>query len=162
VLAQILERATMGEMTYMSDPPPASAEGLTAAELAAALADMERVLAQEPMLNDFGFGAFGWRSLTPEERAAAMAKDRERIREPGSLAQFLAARRWLAGFAKLKSLNQRGSSYGLKHHAAHDIGYVTNGVFIAAAIAEGFRVQRIRFDGPNAWFNIASAAWRRV
>jgi len=53
-----------------------------------------------------------------------------------SLAQFIVARRWLSQFGKLKSLNKRGSSYGLKHVAAHDIGYVTNGVFIAAAIAE--------------------------
>jgi hypothetical protein len=127
-----------------------------------AAADMERVLEQEPQLNDFGFGAHDPRSLTPEERAAYVAKNREFIRAPRSLAQFLAARRWLARFAKLKSLNTRGSSYGLKHVAAHDIGYVTNGVFIAAAIAQCFRVRRIRLDSPNAWFNIASAAWRRA
>jgi hypothetical protein len=39
-----------------------------------------------------------------------------------------------------------------------DIDYVTNGVFIAAAIAEGFSVQRIG-NSPNAWLNISSAAW---
>jgi hypothetical protein len=27
-------------------------------------------------------------------------------------------------------------------------------VFIAAAIAEGFRVQRVNGDGPNAWLGI--------
>ena len=32
-------------------------------------------------------------------------------------------------------------------------------MFIAAAIAEGFRVRRINDSNPNAWFNISSAAW---
>jgi hypothetical protein len=41
----------------------------------------------------------------------------------------------------------------------HQIGYVTNGV--AAASAEGFRVERIR-TSPNAVFNIALAAWKLV
>jgi hypothetical protein len=45
----------------MSDKPPASAADMTAAKLAAALADMERVLAQEPELNGFGFGSPDWR-----------------------------------------------------------------------------------------------------
>jgi hypothetical protein len=43
-----------------------------------------------------------------------------------------------------------------EHIAAHDIGYVTNGVFIA----EGFNVRRINDSNPNAWFNISSAAWK--
>jgi hypothetical protein len=41
-----------------------------------------------------------------------------------------------------------------------DIDYVTNGVFIAAAIAEGFCVRRISGNNPNARFNISSAAWK--
>jgi hypothetical protein len=61
---------------------------------------------------------------------------------------------------RLKSFNKRGTSYGLKHIAEHDMGYCTNGVFIAAAIAEGFRVRR-EGRSPNAVFNISTAAWRR-
>jgi hypothetical protein len=75
---------------------------------------------------------------------------------PRSVQQFETARLWLRQFSKVKSSNRRGSSYGLKHVAAHDIGYVTNGIFIAAALAEGFTVQRC---GPNAWINISSRAW---
>ena len=66
---------------------------------------------------------------------------------------------WLRGQTKRKTLNKSGTSYGLKHVAERDVGYITNGVFIAAAVAEGFRVVRIR-ETPNAWLNISMAAWR--
>jgi hypothetical protein len=56
----------------------------------------------------------------------------------------------------LIAADRRGSS---KPIAEHDIGYVTNGVFIAAAIAEGFSVRRIN-NTPNAMFNISSAGWK--
>jgi hypothetical protein len=149
----------------MTKPSPASEADLTQDELSAAAADMELVLAAEPNLSDFGFGASNIRKMTAEERVAFVQENRARIRLPRSLAQFMAARQWLAQFGKLKALNRSGSSYGLKHVAGHDIGYVTNGVFIAAAIAEGFIVRRIwsvnDTANPNAWFNISSAAWRR-
>jgi hypothetical protein len=74
----------------------------------------------------------------------------------------MAARGWLSQFAKIRALNRRGTSYGLKHWAEDDIGYVTNGVFIAAAIAEGFTVHCVEFGSPNAWFNISTEAWRHV
>ena len=131
-------------------------------EIAAAATDMARILKQEPQLSDFGFGP-GDFCKTREEAVAKFRSDRKTIRDPRSLAQFTVGRGWLRQFSKLRSLNQRGSSYGLKHIAEHDIGYVTNGVFIAAAIAEGFKVQR-EGNSPNALFNIPSAAWdlRRV
>ena len=40
------------------------------------------------------------------------------------------------------------------------MGYITNGVFIATAIAEGFHVVCIG-ETPNAWFNISTTAWKR-
>jgi hypothetical protein len=39
---------------------------------------------------------------------------------------------------------------------------VTNGVFIAAAIAEGFTVRRADYNSPNVWFNISTEAWLQV
>jgi hypothetical protein len=122
-------------------------------------AEMERILEQEPQLSDFGFGLADFYK-TREEAAAKFCEDRERIRDPHCLAEFTAARGWLRQFDKLKSFNKRGNSYSLKHIAEHDIGYVSNGVFIAAAIAEGFNVQRIG-NSSNAWFNISSTAWGR-
>jgi hypothetical protein len=137
-------------------PEPTTEADLPPSDLAA---EMERILEREPQLSDFGFGLADFYK-TREEAAAKFCEDRERIRDSNCLAEFTAARGWLRQFAKLKSFNKRGSSYGLKHVAEHDIGYVSNGVFIAAAIAEGFNVQRIG-NSPNAWLNISSAAWER-
>jgi len=130
----------------------------TTEELAAAAADMDRILEQEPQLNDFGYGVyFGIQGQA--EQQASFQECRKSIRAPNSLAQFIAARRWLRQFSKRKTICPHGTSYGLKHIAEHTIGYVTNGVFIAAAIAEGFQVRRSDAS-PNAMFNITSRAWK--
>jgi hypothetical protein len=73
---------------------------------------MARILEQEPELSDFGYGRSGFENI-PEERRARFETNRQLIREPRSLVQFLAARQWLRQFAKTKSLNRRGTSYGL-------------------------------------------------
>jgi hypothetical protein len=125
-----------------------------------AAADMERVMVQEPQLTDFGFGIHYCGRKTKEEYEVEFSRERKAICELRSLEQFMAARSWLTQFGRTKAINRCGSSYGLKHVAARDIGYVTNGVFIAAAIAEGFIVRRIEY-GPNALFNISSKAWYR-
>jgi len=50
-----------------------------------------------------------------------------------------------------KTVNFAGSSYGLKHTVERAIGhYVANGMFIASALACGFKMKR--WDGPNAFF----------
>jgi hypothetical protein len=128
------------------------------ARMESAAADMAAVLDRELELGDFGFAVFDPRSKTPEERAVELGRQREAICEPDALAQFTAARFWLGHFAKIKAPNPRGTSYGLKHIAERDIGYTTNGVFIAAALAEGFSVRRVG-DSPNALFNISTKAW---
>lgn len=123
-----------------------------------AAADMANVLERKSQLGDFGFDVFHPRSKTSRERVVELQRQRELIREPEALAQFTAARFWLSHFSKLKAVNPLGSSYGLKHVAEPDIGYCTNGVFIAAALAEGFTVRRVD-DSPNALFNISTKAW---
>ncbi len=136
---------------------PASPASMTPDEMAAAADDMAAVLERQPQLGISGFGVFT-RAKTRSDRAAELGRSRNSIRQPGALAQFMAARRWLSRFGKIKAINKRGSSYGLNHVAEHETGYITNGVFIAAAIAEGFTVERAE-GGPNAWFNISSEAW---
>jgi hypothetical protein len=148
-------------MTMKTKPPPASERDLTPEEIAAAAADMVKVLEIEPQLGDFGFGVSFPSGKTPEERIADLERNRASICEPRSLAQFMAARRWLRQFIKTKALSDKGSSYGLKHVAERDIGYLTNGVFIAAAIAEGFKVRRIR-DTANAQIAISAKAWATI
>ena len=145
----------------MSTVRPRGVDDYSSAELAAAAIDMDRVLEREPQLSDNGFKQFE-RSRPRAEHDAEFLQWREGMRAPRSLAQFMAARGWLRQFSKIKALNRRGTSYGLKHCAEDDIGYVTNGVFIAAAIAEGFTVRCIEFGSPNAWFNISTEAWRHT
>ncbi len=72
--------------------------------------------------------------------------------------QVVVCRRWIRWFVRpRKTINSRRSSYGLKHDAENWAGiYVTNGAFIAAAVAEGYRYEQID-RGPNANFNMGFA-----
>lgn len=129
-----------------------------------AIQEIERIIAEYPELTDFGFGTYNDRRLSPEQRQENFRTDRTLMFHPNSLNGFTKARAWLRQWPKTKHPNTHGTSYGLKHVAEHDIGYVTNGMFIAAAIAEGFTVKRSGpYDtGPNAYFNITKHAWKRT
>ena len=117
-------------------------------------AALQSIAADHPDLTAFGFGAWDERRLTPQERAARIAQGQADLIAHAD--PFHRARLWLAAQKRTKRVNPAaGSSYGLKHAAEPDIGYTTNGSFIAAAIAEGFTVQRIP-GSPNAWFNIST------
>jgi hypothetical protein len=117
-------------------------------------------MAREPELtpNGFGVSAFFGERTRPGWRAETLRQEREKLRE--QLRSFVAARAWLRRFPRLKRVNRRrGTCYGLKHVAEREIGYVTNGAFIAAAIAEGFVVRRIKHS-VNARIGISNSAWR--
>jgi hypothetical protein len=95
-------------------------------------------------------------SLYPDLAASGFSgNDRAQMFTLESLASFNRARLWLSQWPK--ATFGPGTSYGLKHIAEFHIGYVANGVFIAAAVAEGFATERI---GPNARIKIAASAWR--
>lgn len=60
-------------------------------------------------------------------------------------------------FRKIKSLNYKHSSYGLKHIAERTIGrYVSNGELIAAMILQGYNYKP--YGKINAIFNVSEAA----
>lgn len=69
-------------------------------------------------------------------------------------------RAWLKDAPRRKTINQKVSSYGLKHrmerlYMEQNPGkclYVSNGCFIIAALLEGLNMKR--GDGPNAYFNL--------
>ena len=130
-------------------PAPIDPSTLSCVVLTNAAADMEQVLAAAPLLGGSGF-----------EPPNDLARNREEIRSQHSLAAFFATRIWLNQFRKFKTFNRIGTSYALKHVAECDVGYITNGVFIAAALAEGFRVSQVGFT-RNAYLNISRAAWGR-
>jgi hypothetical protein len=119
---------------------------------------MQRILVAEPELNAHGFGAYDEQHKSREQAAAEIQAGREGMLTEGELERFEMARAWLRRFTKTKGFPRDFSSYGLKHVAEWDIGYTTNGLFIAAAIAEGFPVKRIATPGwwpsPNAWIGI--------
>ena len=56
--------------------------------------------------------------------------------------------------SKIKNINTRTGSYGLKHTCEDAIHhYIPNGIFIAAAIACGYKCKKIH--SPNACFNMS-------
>jgi hypothetical protein len=65
-----------------------------------------------------------------------------------------AAYRWLKKCSRRLSVNRRRTTDGFKHWAEQDEGeYVNVEQFEAAAVALGFRLERI--PGGNCWINIA-------
>jgi hypothetical protein len=122
---------------------------------------IEGAIAQFPDLTDFGFGVFNPGHLSPEERQRQFAADRADMFTERSFEQFARARAWLEAQPRTMHVNRAaGSSYGLKHVAEDEIGYVTNGIFIAAAVAAGFTVERDQ-GSPNAVFNISKRVRQR-
>jgi hypothetical protein len=126
---------------------------------AVARSDLARVAEEYPDLTSFGFGIFRhyYPRKSPAEREVLFAQERADLLSNVGVEYFIRARKWLSVQLRTKNVNRKASqSYGLKHEAEQVEGYVTNGAFIAAAIAEGFIVQRCPDGNPNAWLNISS------
>jgi hypothetical protein len=113
---------------------------------------VRQILSEHPTLNDFGFGLFAAHQReSPSKQAEILADNRRQLVE--SVNRIEATCQWIdAHLVSRKTINPHHSSYGLKHVAEKEIGYITNGVFIAAMIACGYRLS---VDGPNAWFNVS-------
>ncbi|MDQ5938075.1 MAG: hypothetical protein QG574_5438 [Cyanobacteriota bacterium erpe_2018_sw_21hr_WHONDRS-SW48-000092_B_bin.40] len=115
--------------------------------------DLLVVLEQEPTLNSFGFG------LTRSAYPSDADYERELVAFRNEMVQeydvFKMVCAWLQQNAKpRKTINSQMSSYGWKHHVERQIGrYVSNGIFIAAAISCGFNYKK---NAPNADFNLAT------
>jgi hypothetical protein len=64
---------------------------------------------------------------------------------------------WLKQYArKRKTINERSSSYGLKHIVERAMGtYVSNGAFLLAAYRAGYTIVPDGPLNPNAHFNIS-------
>lgn len=65
---------------------------------------------------------------------------------------------------KIKSINYRVSSYGIKHDVERRIGYyVSNGELIAAMIILGFEYKRpIGSAGINCYFNVSMKSLKLI
>lgn len=115
--------------------------------------EIAAVMEKVPLLNDFGIGLYrdGSQIRTKQEREEEMQKNREQLLNSAEICTKVCE--WLADKRKIKSISDGSSSYGLKHIAEHDLDeYVSNGVFIAAAIHCGFPY---RVRAPNVMFGIS-------
>lgn len=103
------------------------------------------------------FGLWCADALITRERFDA---ERDLMTDPDHLGQFRRALAFLLVCVdRRRELNQRSTSYGMKHQVEHAMRaagergvYVSNGMFIAAALTLGFRVEPIART-PNAWTN---------
>ena len=111
---------------------------------------LQAIMEQHPALHNGGYG--GKPSVNTQENRDALA---------GSVEAFARVRDWVAAnLQPIKGTNRRRSSYGMKHIAESEIGYITNGVFIAAMLANGYRMDPN--PGYNPSFNVSEDALKTV
>jgi hypothetical protein len=117
--------------------------------------DIAKVIEQLPELTSFGIGVFekiGKDRLTPDQAKAEFRECQDELLDSAEVCSKVCD--WLADKPKIKTINQRSNSYGLKHVVEKQIDEsVTNGQFIAAAIHCGFKWRREE-ESPNSLFNI--------
>ena len=118
-------------------------------------------MSREPDLNDFGIGLYHDHQRRPRaERIQRLEEDRQQLRD--SVDAVTTTVDWLRERVEpIRSINMKHTSYGLKHLAEKDVGYITNGVFIAAAIVAGYPY-KIRFDSPNVCFGMSERSISRI
>jgi hypothetical protein len=115
---------------------------------------LAEILAQHPTLTAVGFESISSADLT---QAEAIAERRELLE---SVERFEAACIWIRKHLPLSPRSRRYfSSYVLKQIAEREMGYLSNGVFIAAMLASGHRYLRQGAHNPNAYFPLST---RRV
>lgn len=117
-----------------------------------AVAQIGAVAAAEPTLTRWGY----WCGQTFD-----FGQARSEMTSPDGIAEFGHALAFLEECERTRTVTTPRSSYGWKHVAervAREAGrpvYISNGMFIAAAIALGFIVERESPRSPNAFLNIS-------
>ena len=112
----------------------------------------DSVLEQHPLLTDYGYGG---RSRGDNELYRA---DRKKLQE--SFDRFVVTYEWIEkNFRPIKRINGVRNSYGLKHITEKETGYITNGVFIAAMLAHGYKMDAWE---PNPLFNVSERSVNEV
>ena len=110
---------------------------------------MKNVLNNHPDLCDHGWRT---RSMTDTK----FQQERNKMLTNDALDQFKSACDWVRLMKPIRTIYRLPSSYGLKHKAEKYMDtYITNGVFIAAALHFGYRYRLCRADSPNCRFNMS-------
>ncbi len=114
-----------------------------------------------PELNDFGVGLFyaDYKKSKSEQQAIYEANRRALHKSAAAVETTVT---WLReNIEPTKTVNKRQTSYGIKHVADKDIGYITNGVFIAAGIIAGYPYEIVP-GSPNVPFGMSEKSLREV
>lgn len=115
---------------------------------------------KESRLTDFGIGVYDERRLTNAEYMPKFEKERQDLRDHhakvGEIVQWLRKH-----IAPIKTINTKRTSYGLKHVVEKDLGYITNGQFIAAAIIAGYDYKTY-YGRPNVSFAMSERSWKEM
>lgn len=114
-----------------------------------------------PDLTSFGIGLYSDHQKLPHaERMARFKKERDELKVNHAAVERTA--KWIKeNLTVIKAINSHYTSYGLKHRAEFDIGYVTNGVFIAAAVIAGVPY-KIYPRSPNVSFALSTKKIKEV
>lgn len=111
-------------------------------------------MSKEPQLSFFGIGVYGEENLSREEYLGKLRELRNELRRNSQRVEQVA--NWLrSNVMPVKTINTKRTSYGLKHITERHLKtYIGNGVFIAAALVEGYQYQ-ILCGGPNVSFGMS-------
>lgn len=109
-------------------------------------AEVKKIIDRYPLLNDYGLG-YGSHEFD-------LAEERGHLASEKSVTEIIAASQWVsAHWARIKTINDRHTSYGLKHIYERVTGeYATNGQFIVAMLLAGFTAQ---MEGFNPRFAVS-------
>lgn len=120
--------------------------------------DISDVMKKIPELNSLGIGLWGEdRKLSAGEQAVKLKKRQQELLLMTE--ECTAVCEWLKPKIRTKTVSNRNpGSYGLKHLAEKEIGYVTNGAFIGAAVFCGFPY---KLCAPNVIFGISARSLKR-
>lgn len=118
-------------------------------------------MAKHPLLNACGIGVIEvGKRLSREERLAALARDRAELR--ASTTRVTHAVEWLQrNVLPTKTMHRSRDSYGFKHSAEPEIGYITNGAFIAAGMIAGYPYEIVP-GSPNVSFGFSAKSMKGV
>jgi hypothetical protein len=118
-------------------------------------------MARHPALNDFGLGHYGGhKDKSDAEKGTINAENRRVLR--ASAPAVATTVMWLReNVEPTLTINKRRTSYGIKHVAEKDIGYITNGVFIAAGIIAGYPYE-IDHSSANVPFGMSEKSLKDI
>lgn len=109
---------------------------------------IEGILEQHRLLSDYGYGSYPNSKGMQEHQALRAA-----LLTPDSVEAIAKLCGWIrTNLRERLNVNNRHSSYELKHIAEKDVGYVSNGQFIVAALLCGYKMGKRPRINPS--FNI--------